>query len=100
MNRIRVYVFTTWQCLRSIFKINLGDKVYWNFDHWTVVNGVSKPIWDLQNETGTRVRIHEDEFVKLWSIANAKHDVKQTWNFYRGYWFEIWFKNPHMIRSY
>jgi hypothetical protein len=91
MAKVRVYFRITLFCLQRTREICLGDIVRWQGKRWVVYNGVTRPVWDLSELGGRRLeRVNESEFRKERSFGNFVHDIRSTWRFYRGYWFDIW----------
>ena len=85
--RIRIFIFS----FRWIFKINLGDYVWYNGDKYIVANGVRCNSWRLSglnnNDDGW---VKRNECRKSWTPKNIMGSFKSGWRFYMGYWYHIW----------
>jgi hypothetical protein len=89
--RFFVYMKIFRLCFYSLKKLNLGDIVVYRNRRWVLFQGVQNPYWDLsllgEKETAN---VHRDLFLKEKSLGNFMHDLRSTYRFYRGYWFDIW----------
>ena len=86
--------------IRHIFRLNIGDEVLWKGLTYTLVQGVYDPTWDLKRGELRYNHIYKDKFKKLVSFKNIIHDFKFAQDFYMGYWYDIWCRNPKEIRMY
>ncbi len=99
-NKITVYLFILKLCWLSIFKLNLGDRVSYCGKSYNLVQGVNDPLWHLQNSEDRVEYVHKNDFTKHRSLRNVFHDLKCTWDFYIGYWSDIWIRDPSKMRSW
>lgn len=82
-----------WYAFKWVFKINLGDLVYYKGNKYTVANGVRQGMWRLYEYEN-----HDDGWVsrgdckKVLGLKNLYHSFKSGVKFYRGYWVQIWKK--------
>ncbi len=93
MAKLKVYFRIFWLCLKSTRRLNLGDYVRYEGRRWVLYQGVDNPYWNLGTpgqSTERRERVHRKDFRKEWSLGNFTHDLRSTFRFYRGYWFDIW----------
>lgn len=86
-----------WLALRWIPRINLGDRVIFGGDEWTLIQGVSAPTWDLvrgSHDDGTfrLVAAHASQFRKVRSIPNYWSSFRSGWRFYMNNWYGIWMR--------
>lgn len=83
--RIRIVIFA----LRWIPALNLGDLVNYRGEEWILTQGVSAPVWTLQNGD-TRIEAREEDFKKVKTIKNYVHSFQSGYRFYMQSWFGIW----------
>lgn len=77
--------------LRWVSRINVGDQVSYLGLHWTLIQGVSDPVWSLICDD-TRVDVHRDEFTKVRSLKNWINSFRSGYRFYMQNWYSIWMR--------
>lgn len=82
--------------LSRVFKLNLGDKVYYNDMVWAIANGTTRPVWDLRT-LNLHKRVHESNFKKVKSLSNYWHSFSSTYNFYMTSWYTILLHKPTVV---
>jgi len=109
--KIFIYLRIYYLAIKSIFKLNLGDIVKYKEKKFVLTQGVCNPYWNIQEyikccfedpllranfyeniKLKYLENIHKNKFKKELSIRNIIHDIKFTYNFYKGYWFDIWYR--------
>lgn len=103
MTKIRVWLRICLYSIESAFDLRLGDYVRMNGKRYMLMNGPCRPSWSIQEVGGEEKRLEQvDEklFVKELSIRNIWHDIGFTYNFYMGYWYDIWVRDPNTMRKY
>lgn len=84
--RVRIVVIA----LRWVNKFNLGDRVKHDGVEWTLIQGVSAPVWDLWREESGRRSVHEREMAKVRSLSNYVGSFISGYRFYMQNWYAIW----------
>jgi hypothetical protein len=75
--------------LRWVRKFNLGDRVVYRGEEWTLIQGHSAPTWELHRGDGF-AKAHEREFRKVRALSNYLGSFRSGYRFYMGYWYAIW----------
>ena len=86
MNRISVYLMILSLSIKWMFRITIGDKIYYQEKRYKVTNGVCPTTWTLDSKFGAK-RI---ECKKIWSLKGMIRSFKSGYSFYMGYWYDIW----------
>ena len=91
-----------WLGIKSIGKLNLGDKVVYNGRVCSLYQGSADPYWHLHDmETKECFQyVHRDEFKKQHSLRNALADIKSMYKFYMGYWHGIFMRCIPLSRCF
>jgi len=81
-----------WLSLKWVFRINLGDAVWYLGQQYVVSNGVNCGEWRLDpmpplSEDGWVPRF---ECHKVWSASNLVGSFRRAHQFYMAFWFDIW----------
>ncbi len=80
--------------LRWVFRPSIGCQVWWKGDIWTVRNGTSKPMYQLgrrdELELWHNAFVHRSQFRKVKTRSNLWGSFRDGYNFYMGYWYDIW----------
>jgi len=92
MKKLFWWFFVVYLSFKKVFKLNLGDVVWFNGKRWTLVQGASDPYWDLQRGN-SRVRVHRRELKKVKSVKNYLRSFRFNYRFYMTSWFELWVRN-------
>lgn len=68
--------------------LHLGTRVTYMGDEWYVSNGTCHPRWDIRkvSDHSASERVHEDDLVKVRSLANWRNDAFDLY----GWWVESW----------
>lgn len=89
--KIKWWIFIVYLSSKWIFKINLGDNVWYNGKIYGVSNGVRPDMWRLANLlNGDNGWINCNECRKVWTLKNMRRSFRSGYRFYMGYWFRIW----------
>lgn len=83
--RIRIILM----CIKFLKGLRLGHEVVYRGKVYTLLQGVSAPLWDLHRD-GEAIKAYEHEFRKRRTLANYLHGPRFMYRFYMGYWFDIW----------
>lgn len=83
-----------WLGIKSISKLNLGDRVIYQGRICSLTQGVYKPKWHMHDvETNERFEfVHRDDFKKVISLKNVIWDIKHMYRFYMDYWHGIFMR--------
>lgn len=83
-----------WLGIKSIFKLNLGDRVIYQGRVCGLYQGAYNPKWHLRDiETLECFKyIHKDNFKKIISLDNMIWDIKHMYRFYMDYWHDIFMR--------
>lgn len=77
--------------IRAMFKFQLGDRVLWNGKEYILEQGTRPNSWRVQVlEDGTEIWAPTKELKKIYTVPGMRRSFFQRWNFYKGYWFDIW----------
>lgn len=92
MPKIKTYLRILRLCLAHTHRLNLGDIVRHQGRRYILTQGVCQSRWNMAPVSGEGYLEHIDEslFKKERTLRNLWHDLTFAWNFYRGYWFDIW----------
>ena len=88
---MKSYLLVLWLSFKWIFRINLGDRVWFNGKRYTVCNGVIPTCWrlcELENDDNGWVR--REHCRKSWTPANMIRSFCSGYRFYMLNWFDIW----------
>ena len=80
-----------WLAFKWIFRINLGDMVWYRGKKYPVSNGVRCGMWrlpDLDNGDGGWVK--RSDCRKVASLKNFSGSFRSALGFYRSNWLDIW----------
>ncbi len=92
--RVYYWCLILWLSARWIWRPNLGNRVVFRGERWTLIQGVSDPFWDLVRGAGAdRQRedcVHRKDFRKIWTPAEMWFSFRSGYRFYMGYWYDIW----------
>lgn len=83
-----------WLGVKSIFRLNLGDRVIYQGKVCGLYQGAYNPKWHLRDiETlECYTYIHKDNFKKQISLDNMMWDIKHMYRFYMNYWHDIFMR--------
>lgn len=83
-----------WLGIKSISKLNLGDRVIYQGRICHLTQGVYNPRWHMHDvETNERFEfVHRDDFKKVISLKNVIWDIKHMYRFYMDYWHDIFMR--------
>lgn len=88
---MRYILLMYWLSFKWIFKINLGDWVWYRGQKWIVLSGVRSNSWKLaglnNNDAGWVLREH---CTKVVSLKNFYGSFRSGLQFYRATWLAIW----------
>lgn len=83
-----------WLGIKSIFKLNLGDKVKYQGRKCVLTQGVYAPMWHIYDlKTKERFEFVNKDYFKKMFLANIIWDIKSTYRFYMNYWYSIFMRN-------
>lgn len=90
--KLKYRIFILWLSFKWIFRVNLGDKIYYRGQVCTVMNGVYSGSWSVKffGNPYTGERVPQKECTKVWTISNMLHSFRSGYDFYMGYWYQIW----------
>jgi len=91
MKRLYYWLYIISLSLRWVFRINLGDWVYYREKMYKVNNGVPHNMWKLlglQDWNGGYV--YRKDCEKVWSLKNCIGSFKRGYSFYMLSWYDIW----------
>ena len=88
---MKYYLLIVWQSIKWMFRVNLGDFVWYNNKQYVVVNGVRCNSWRLSNlENDDNGWVLRKDCKKVWTINNMIGSFKSGYGFYMHNWFSIW----------
>jgi hypothetical protein len=88
-NRWRFYII--WLSFKWMFRVNLGDVVWYSGKKYTVCNGVRCNSWRLGDlDNGDDGWVKRDLCRKLWTVKNMCTSFKSGYSFYMSNWYGIW----------
>ena len=91
LKRAKWWMFVVYLSSKWIFKINLGDRVWYNGKIYVVLNGVREDMWRLADlPNGDTGWVKRNECRKVWTLKNMIDNFRSGYRFYMGYWFSIW----------
>lgn len=91
MKRIIAYIQLIILSIKGMFRINIGDNVYYNGQVCRVSNLM--PRISITKGSIYHRGIKKNELKKVISVKNMTGSYKFMWRFYKQNWFEIWVKN-------
>lgn len=84
-------VFVIWLSLRWIQQVNLGDRVRYKGEVYTVADGVIPGKWRLlELDNGDEGWVPRRECKKVQGPASAWRSFSSGYRFYMGYWYDSW----------
>lgn len=92
----KVYWWLYMVCLSVpwMWRYCLRDEVIYDRRVWVLAQGVRKPVWTLSiyltNGQVMNQEVHEKDFRKVWTPANVLRSFRNGYEFYHGYWYDIW----------
>lgn len=86
MNKILVYLMIIFLSMKWMFRITIGDKIYYKGKIYQVTNGVCPTTWTLNS----KFRAKRIECQKIWSLKGTIRSFQSGYSFYMGYWYSIW----------
>ena len=84
------WLFIVRLSLRWIPRFNIGDKVWYRGEQWSLYQGVYHPKWHLCRGEERVEFVHESEFRKVRSLENYIGSFRSGYRFYMTAWFKIW----------
>ncbi len=83
-------LFIVWLSFKWMFRVNLGDFIWYKGKKYLVLNGVMSESWsiDIDNDFGGWVP--RSECQKSWTPRNMIRSFRAGYRFYMGYWYDIW----------
>lgn len=77
--------------LRWVTRFNLGSKVVYQGQIYTLVQGVRAPLWELQGfDYGPRISVREEDMRLARTPTNYWRSFANGYRFYRHNWIDIW----------
>lgn len=82
-----------WLGIKSIFKLNIGDRVKYQGRICVLTQGVHNPKWHMHDiKTDKRFEyVHKNDFKKMFWV-NIVRDIKHIYGFYMMYWYDIFMR--------
>ena len=75
---------------KRMWQIGIGDTVHTTGRRLLILNGVSAPMWDVQDRvTAEFLRCHERDMRKERTLRNYIGSFRSGWNWWMKSWFEI-----------
>lgn len=93
MIKLKVWFKIIGFCFLSTRNVNLGNIVYYKGLKWIARNSkTGGTTWDLGDLERTRYEEHVPlgMIEKPRTVSNFIHDLRFTYAFYMGFWFDIW----------
>lgn len=91
---VKYWLLIVWLSCKWMFRINLGDRIWFNGRKCIVCNGVTSGRWDVEDiKTRERFSAAYADCRKVWTPANVLGSFKFGYRFYMRSWFEIWKRN-------
>lgn len=91
---MKCWALIVWLSCKWIFRINLGDLVWYQGRKHVVCNGTTPHHWDIADyQTGDRVWVHERDLRKVWTSVNMAGSFTSGYRFYMNSWFNIWVRD-------
>lgn len=91
---LKYWLLIVWLSCKWMFRINLGDRIWFNGRKCIVCNGVTLNRWDVEDiETRERFSVAYADCRKAWTPANVLWSFRSGYRFYMRSWFEIWKRN-------
>ena len=89
--RLKYWLLVMWLSSKWVFRLNLGDLVWYQGRKHVLCNGTTPHHWDIEDwETRERAWVHERELRKVWSPTNLAGSFAGGYRFYMRNWFDIW----------
>lgn len=80
-----------WIAFKWMFRINLGDLVWYKGKKYVVLNGVRPHSWKLNIQKNDNDGwVPRNECRKVLTLKNMYGSFKSGYRFYMGYWYDIW----------
>jgi hypothetical protein len=82
-----------WLGIKSVFKLNIGDRVKYKGHICVLTQGVHNPKWHMHDvKTDKRFEyVHKNDFKKMFWV-NVLWDIKSTYRFYMMNWYDIFMR--------
>lgn len=88
---MRYKIFIMWLSFKWVFKVNLGDQVWYKGRKYIVANGVRHGSWRLGGlDNGDDGWIKRDDCKKVLTFSNLKRSYRSGYSFYMTSWYDIW----------
>lgn len=88
---MRYKLLIIWLSFKWIFRVNLGDEVYYKNNKHIVRNGVRCNSWRLSElDNGDDGWVKRADCKKVWTFDNILNSYKHGYNFYITNWYNIW----------
>jgi len=92
--KARYWLLVIWLSTKWMFRINLGDKVWWSgwkLMRFTVLNGVRPGSWRLAELMDDNDGwVSRNECRKSWTLPNMLRSFRSGYRFYMINWYDIW----------
>jgi hypothetical protein len=93
MGKFRSNLLIIWLSFKWIFRVNLGDVVYYRKKKYIVCNGVRYNQWRLGKlDNGDEGWVDRNQCRKNLSIKNLLKSFLSGYCFYMSNWYEIWIR--------
>ena len=90
----RYWPYIVWLACKWMFRVNLGDTVYYEGRRYTVSNGTIPTMWRLVGlDNGNDGWVHRARCRKQKTPNNIIHGFRSGYRFYMRSWFQIWCRN-------
>lgn len=77
--------------IKWMFRINIGDYVWYQRNKYVVINGASSESWKLAGyENDNESYVPRKDCKKVLTPKNLIHSFNSGYNFYMDYWYDIW----------
>jgi hypothetical protein len=91
---IKYWFLIIWLSFKWMFRICLGDQVWYKGKKYCVLNGVRENSWRLSNlDNGDDGWVLRKECKKVKSYKNYLHSFTSGYHFYMTSWYDIWKRN-------
>lgn len=99
MRRVFIWLRIVRLALGWVGKINLGNRVKYAGQIWTVSNGVARPSWSLVRYEPHQYLeyINEKDFQLIQNPTEWFRSFRSGYRFYMGYWFDIWASGSRLM---
>lgn len=92
LRKIYYRLFIVLLAFKWIFRVNLGNRVWYGGRQWKVSNGVVSEKWTLRNPYNMKQSIEAPRKMcsLVRSFSNYLYSFKSGYQFYMQSWFQIW----------